>query len=212
MNNVYIEYSSPEYEQMFRKAGFSVVHGSREAPFICFTGGSDVSPHFYGEQRHPYSSVDVYRDERESDLYQYAIANSIPMVGICRGGQFLNVMNSGKMYQHIEGHGGSHYMQDQITKECILVSSTHHQMMRPTKEALIVASTDICVKAKEHMTLLGKNPKIISNTEKEPDIEVVFYPTTNSLCFQPHPEFCNPQYERMTAYFFELINRYLVKA
>ena len=207
MNKVYIEYSDSSYIQMFLKHGIKAVPEKETAHLICFTGGSDVSPHLYGEHKHPYSSVDGSRDEREAELFHYAVMNNIPMVGVCRGGQFLNVMNGGKMYQHIEGHVGDHYMQDLITNEDIMVSSTHHQMMKAAAAGFVVATANICNKSKQHMSPLQEHPAILTNIKKEPDIEVVYYKDTKSLCFQPHPEFDG--YERMTAYFFELINRYL---
>jgi gamma-glutamyl-gamma-aminobutyrate hydrolase PuuD len=213
MNKVFIVESGREYRNMFEKAGWKVTNKPNEATLVCFTGGSDVSPSFYNEHKHPYSSINPQRDEEESNFFFHTKKNSIPMVGICRGGQFLNVMNGGRMYQHVEGHCGDHYMQDQITKDCILVSSTHHQMMRPSFDAFIVASTDVCIKEKQFMSPLGEVPIILATPPKEEaDIEVVFYPKTKSLCFQPHPEFTGKAYERMTEYFFELINRYIERA
>ena len=113
------------------------------------------------------------------------------MVGICRGGQFLNVMNGGKMWQHVTHHAGNHMARIEIPpynagnkRRTIEVTSTHHQMMIPTDDALVLATADVALeKHKASYSKLGKGGDI------DPDTEVIFYDDTNCLCFQPHPEF-----------------------
>ncbi len=41
------------------------------------------------------------------------------------------------------------------------------------------------------------------------DVEAVYYESTNSLCFQPHPEFSGPLYEDCRKVFFSFIENYL---
>lgn len=143
--------------------------------FAVFTGGADVSPHLYGESPRPETNTDPRRDFREKHLFDTLKRRNIPMVGICRGAQFLNVMNGGKMNQHVERHTAPHRMKlnmmlGEMPNE-IQVNSTHHQMMEVPKNGQVLAYTS---------DLAFKGETV------EP--EVVFFPETKSLCVQYHPE------------------------
>ncbi len=194
---------SHEYDALFRSLGHSLVATYSVADLVCFTGGEDVSPELYGDAKHPYTFSSWYRDHEEVEQFQLALRSIVPMVGICRGGQFLNVMNGGRMYQHVTKHGGDHEITDVITGETLLVSSTHHQMMMMGSEGVLVASS----------TLLGTrewyDKEVARKDTSDLDIEVVYYERTNSLCFQPHPEFTGKKYEPMRDYFASLLDRYL---
>lgn len=203
--NVFIEYSSYGYEEMFRNKGWNIVFTVAEADIVCFTGGADVSPHMYGDKKHSNTYDSPKRDAMEALVYAEALERGIPCVGICRGGQFLNVMNGGRMYQDVSDHGRAHSITDLLTGETLLVSSTHHQMMMPAPGAILVASS----------TLGGSREwmegSVVQRDVSKEDIEVVLYPNTKSLCFQPHPEFVSPVYTNMTNYFFSCIERYLIE-
>src|SRR5262245_24070299 len=72
---------------------------------VFFCGGADVSPSLYGER--PASrtlGVEVARDQQERELFLRARAANLPMIGICRGAQFLCVMAGGRLCQHLDGH------------------------------------------------------------------------------------------------------------
>lgn len=202
--NVYIEHSSYEYVMMFIKLGYTVVNSPDKANLICFTGGADVSPHLYGDTKHPATFNDPYRDAKEERMFQYALEKNIPMVGICRGGQFLNVMSGGRMYQHVAKHTMSHAIIDVDSGKVVWVSSTHHQMMLPSDKAKLVAYAEQKGKREWFDGAVARSD--ISNE----DIEVVYYEHTNCLCFQPHPEFVSEDYEGMLHYFGELLKQYLI--
>ncbi len=69
---------------------------------LCLTGGVDVDPAFYREARHPaLGHVDAARDEIELTLTRWALAADLPVFGICRGIQLLNVAAGGSLYQDI---------------------------------------------------------------------------------------------------------------
>lgn len=195
--------SSFQYNQMFAEAGFQIVDDIAKAELLCFTGGADVTPRLYGDKAHPQTGNSEFRDAQEQTWFNRAKAAGIPMVGICRGGQFLNVMSGGRMYQHVEEHCGDHDIVDLLSGETILVSSTHHQMMLPSPKGFLVASS----------TLLGQREwydgQIAKRDVSKEDIEVVYYKHTKSLCFQPHPEFTSPHYRGMREYFFKCMERFL---
>lgn len=194
--------SSQEYSKLFISLGMSICNTIEEADIACFTGGEDVTPSLYGDRQHRYTHNNMYRDIKEAQLFEQCLEKDIPMVGICRGAQFLNSMSGGRMYQHVEGHCRSHVITDVQTGETIYVSSTHHQMMMPSPKGLLVASS----------TLNGSREwydlEVFKKDVSTEDIEVVYYEHTKSLCFQPHPEFSSPEYEGMKEYFKSLLSRF----
>jgi len=200
---VFVEQQSASYIAMFRALGFGITANYREADFVCLTGGEDVTPALYGDTAHKTTYFSTWRDEDCKKIFDYCQVENVPMVGICRGGQFLNVMSGGRMYQDVEKHTTSHYLTDHETGEVVYVSSTHHQMMMPGAGAQVIATSN----------LKGKREWFDDVTPRsdiaDEDYEVVYYPTTKCLCFQPHPEFNAPDYQGMKKYFHSLINRFL---
>ena len=90
---------------------------------------------------------------------------------------------------------------DVLTGESIFATSTHHQMMRPSRKAQVVA-TAMLGGSKEYM----KDGEIAVAAEPL-DIEVLYYNHTNSLCFQPHPEY-RFKGDALQKYYFTLLNRF----
>ena len=73
---------------------------------LVLSGGGDIEPSLLGEERHPsVSGVDEERDRMELALVREAYNRQIPMLGICKGGQVINVALGGSIYQDI---GRSH--------------------------------------------------------------------------------------------------------
>lgn len=181
--------------QMFHRRGFGLAINVESADILCFTGGADVSPHYYGEAALPVSMTDQFRDAREAEIFEKALLK--PKVGICRGGQFLNVMSGGQMWQDVDNHAigkSGHIMTDLVHNVELQVSSTHHQMMRPSELGRILG---IANEAK-HFTHNRKEDV----PAPEHDVEIVAYEASNSLCFQPHPEYGNKEEQDL---FFKLL-------
>jgi gamma-glutamyl-gamma-aminobutyrate hydrolase PuuD len=201
---IYIVGGDVLIEEMYRERGHEVTNDFKTADIIQFTGGADVSPSLYGENKHPETSCSPMRDQVELEVYKRCLLDGKPMVGICRGGQFLNVMNGGKMYQHVDGHDRTHELLDSYTNQLHVVTSTHHQMMIP---AIIADNRKPVVVATACEASMLEKALSVTRIKKNlwTDIEVVWYPETNSLCFQPHPEY---GLSSCTDYFFELLERY----
>lgn len=189
-------------ERMFLNRGFEITTDEQNADIAVFTGGADVSPELYGEPNFA-SHVNKARDDKEQRKFEYLKELGVPMVGICRGGQFLNVMNGGTMYQDVESHaiGGTHPIMDVETGDTIAVTSTHHQMMRPNLQApdyeLIAYATLGGAKSYWFQDQVVRNHDGI-------DFEVLYYPESKSLCFQPHPEYSHKDTE---SYFFKILDQ-----
>ena len=70
---------------------------------ILFTGGEDVDPSFYGEvKQHENVHEHRPRDEFEFALLDRALARRLPILGICRGVQMINVRFGGSLYQDMK--------------------------------------------------------------------------------------------------------------
>lgn len=73
---------------------------------IVFPGGADVAPHHYGEQPiDNLNDVEEPRDAIEMTLARWAFDDDLPMLGICRGQQLLNVALGGSLYQDLRHQG-----------------------------------------------------------------------------------------------------------
>lgn len=203
-------------KSMFLNEGYSIVDDYADADIVCFVGGEDVSPALYNCHAHSSTRSNRGRDEYEALVYDECINLGVPMVGICRGGQFLNVMNGGGMYQDVNNHHGYH---DAFRKDIgdnskrYVINSIHHQMMRPnyTADHKILLLSGESTKRVE-MPMLGTT-KIdrIWHPQKGhmSDIEALFYPRTRCLCFQAHPEYGSPRDAETRELFFELIDDYI---
>jgi putative glutamine amidotransferase len=76
---------------------------------LILAGGADIDPASYGEQRDPHT-VDTVpeRDRFEVALARGAIERDLPLLGICRGMQLINIACGGTLIQHLPdrfGHG-----------------------------------------------------------------------------------------------------------
>ena len=72
------------------------------------TGGQDVSPELYGEKRLPQcGECSPERDRMEKMLLEEALHKNIPVLGICRGIQFLNAALGGTLYQDLPSQRGT---------------------------------------------------------------------------------------------------------
>ena len=69
---------------------------------ILLTGGQDVDPEYFGEPPIPgLGSINPFRDSLEIHLCRQAMEQDIPVLGICRGIQLMNIAMGGTIYQDL---------------------------------------------------------------------------------------------------------------
>jgi putative glutamine amidotransferase len=130
---------------------------------LLLAGGVDVDPLYFGEEPRPLmGKIDVDRDYLEIHLIPEALKMDLPVLGICRGIQVLNVAMGGKIYQDISmsaksilkhrqdapGSYATHTIDVQSESQLlrILGSSTirtnsfHHQAVREAAPGFIISA------------------------------------------------------------------------
>lgn len=126
---------------------------------LLLSGGGDVAPGLYGQAAHPATAnVDEVRDATEKRATEIALARGLPVLAICRGIQFLNVVLGGTLIQDIpswrqsatpppamvQHSGATHDIR--VETGCLLsrlwegrspvVNSTHHQAVDRVADGL----------------------------------------------------------------------------
>ena len=72
---------------------------------VCLSGGPDLDPAAYGARAHAaLGPTEPALDRFELELARAADAAGLPLLGVCRGAQALNVARGGTLHQHIDGH------------------------------------------------------------------------------------------------------------
>lgn len=174
------------------------IRNPRDFELVLFTGGADISPSLYRDRSPKGLCFSTpRRDMQEIAIYEEALKYDIPMAGICRGLQFLNVMAGGTMMHHIDGHEAcTHYMTTNDNKT-ILVNSLHHQMIIPTPNAIITAWSK-----QRSSVYIGKNDEPVRWYHNE--YEAAIFPEIKGFGVQYHPEMMTKN-EEGYAYFYEMV-------
>lgn len=199
-------------ERLFEAYGYPLVDKIEDAQIVVFNGGEDIHPQVYKETIIPHAGVDwldTDRDELEIAAYKKCRSDQFKF-GICRGGQLLNIMNGGRLWQDVNNHGRAHDITDLKTGETVWSSSVHHQQfILPTKGAEVVATAQIATRKLGHSprgALIEWDRTYGGSSKFNDDPEIVWFPKDRALAIQGHPEYTG--YSKFTEYCFQLIERY----
>jgi putative glutamine amidotransferase len=92
---------------------------------LLISGGADLDPALYGEPSAGSRSPDALRDLVDAEAYRAATASKVPILGVCRGLQAINVFSGGRLVQHLDGHESAPYPEPNATRHGLdLVSGT----------------------------------------------------------------------------------------
>ncbi|MBD3181761.1 gamma-glutamyl-gamma-aminobutyrate hydrolase family protein [Candidatus Poribacteria bacterium] len=142
---------------------------------LLLSGGVDVDPYLFGEEPIPaMGSIDVEKDRVEMFLAKKALEIDIPVFGICRGIQLLNVAAGGTLHQDIKYQKGklkhrqeaprdygTHSIEIkentklmEIMGKSIRVNTFHHQAVKQVAPGFIVSavSSDGIIEGVESIT------------------------------------------------------------
>ncbi|WP_431232747.1 gamma-glutamyl-gamma-aminobutyrate hydrolase family protein [Mycolicibacterium psychrotolerans] len=153
---------------------------------LIITGGRDVDPSAYGHDPHPATDVpDRVRDAWELTLVAAAIRRHLPVLGICRGAQVLNVALGGTLHQHLpDVVGHTRHQQG----NAVFTTSTIRTVADSRLAGLIGESTNAQCYHHQAIDRLGDG-LMISAFDSEGVIEAVELPGDDFvLAVQWHPE------------------------
>ncbi|MFQ5484436.1 MAG: gamma-glutamyl-gamma-aminobutyrate hydrolase family protein [Desulfobacterales bacterium] len=170
MDYVFDEYSSAVYHSGGAPILLPTAQNHESLQSICeridgliLTGGPDVDPHFYGEEPLPrLGEVDEAIDLTELSVVKIALKEDLPILGICRGIQVLNVSEGGTLYQDIANQvkksinhlqkkdkrvnahdvriDGNTLLHSIFKRKKIRVNSRHHQAIKDLAPSLIATA------------------------------------------------------------------------
>ena len=158
---------------------------------IVFPGGADVAPGEYGEE--PIDDLNVVeapRDHTELMLARWAVADDLPVLGICRGQQVLNVALGGSLWQDLRHQGVTpveHSDADGRARTALM----HRVRLDPASRlAQLIDETDIAVNSLHHQAVKTIAPLLrVTGKSEDGVIEAIESPERSFLiAVQWHPE------------------------
>lgn len=161
----------------------------QKADGLLLSGGADVSPSLYKEEKLPCCGENApARDVLESWCIHYAMQRRLPILGICRGMQILNCVMGGSLYQDI----ALQYKPDlkhpcyDTPRDCVHIVD----IAENTRLRSIMNLEAVPVNSRHHQAVkkLGRNLKV-SATAPDGAVEAMeFIDDYPMLCVQWHPE------------------------
>ncbi len=172
---------------------------------LVITGGNfDIHPQYYGETpRKELGVIKAQRTEFELGMTAAALAQDLPVLGICGGAQAINVALGGSLYQDIEAQcagAGAHQQSEKkysgghritvqngtqlhaiVRQRSLEVNTTHHQAVKKLGRGLVVSAfaDDGVIEAIEstrHRFVLGVqwHPEVLARRKAQQSIFAAF--------------------------------------
>ena len=176
---------------------------------IVFTGGEDFEPAYYGHEAHEkLGEVNVTRDTYDLTLFKLAKDRNVPILGICRGLQLINVGMGGSLYQDLPSEKPSdinHRQEEEGTiathSVSVVKGSTIHQ---------ILGQDEIQVNTFHHQAIkkLAPELKIVGWANDSVPEMIEAFPNRQIFGVQFHPEiFTNAGDKLLSKLFAFLVKR-----
>jgi acyl-CoA reductase-like NAD-dependent aldehyde dehydrogenase/gamma-glutamyl-gamma-aminobutyrate hydrolase PuuD len=154
------------------------------------TGGVDIHPSLYDEDHKGTEKTEIARDVFEKKIFEYSQIHNLPLLGICRGMQLVNVLQGGKLIQDLENSNTTHRKTE---------TDKQHEVKVENDSLLgeIVVNSSGKINSAHHQAVdrnfLGKNLKIsaYSNSDDKTVEGIEFEDKAGKafmLCVQWHPE------------------------
>ncbi len=178
---------------------------------VLLAGGEDVEPKHYGEAPHPSLGVtSSQRDLTDMEIVRFAERHALPILGICRGVQVMNVALGGSLYQDIPSQrpGSENHSHDTFAR------IAHTLSIQPaSKLATILGTVQIPTNSRHHQSVKVLAPCLHAvATSSDGIVEGIEHPT-HPFCLgvQSHPEVLwdrmEPAWERLFSAFVQAATR-----
>lgn len=168
--NVLVLYPRQSYIKALTAVGLTPVFDLYKlADGLVLTGGGDLSPCSYGEPNYASKNLSIIRDQTEFLAIKKYVEKNLPILGICRGMQAVNVFFGGSLFQDVKLHGkiasgdrlhtvytlkGS--VMHKVYGEKTVVNSAHHQAVKRIGKPLKITSysSDGIIESLEYKNIL----------------------------------------------------------
>jgi gamma-glutamyl-gamma-aminobutyrate hydrolase PuuD len=173
---------------------------------LVLQGGGDVHPEYYGQELHPETNtLDRRRDEFELALLARARERDLPVLGICRGIQLVNVGYGGTLVQHLADVTGVDHEQTG-TWDALAHSIT---VASDSRLALVLDATTLEVNSVHHQAVdrLGAGLRAVA-WASDGVVEAIEHEKDSVLAVQWHPEWTGSvDWERQRRLFEALVDQ-----
>lgn len=193
---------SPDYTEGVRRAGgipiiAAHLDGAELAELlddvdgIVLSGGQDVDPAIYGADNIASRLVRPESDEFDARVVHEAIERGLPLLGICRGPQILNVALGGDLHQEIQSGGDPVHPTYAEMEQLDDVTSHRHEIgvVVGTRLAAILGAPTVTVNSLHHQAIARlADGLVVSAVAPDGTIEAVEGVGADLLAVQWHPE------------------------
>ncbi|MBM2817600.1 MAG: peptidase [Parcubacteria group bacterium] len=166
---------------------------------IILSGGDNIDPRSYGSKKIKGFKYSSDRDSTEYKLMKYAIKTKMPVLGICRGSQFINVFFGGKIIQDLK-HFRSDYIDHVKTIHKVILDGDKNNGMTREKSILVNSYHNGGFTKNE----LGRNLKIFAEST-DGIVEGYYHKILPIVGIMWHPERKN----RASKFDYKLINSFI---
>ncbi len=159
---------------------------------LIISGGADVAPEAYNESPiKPEWSGDSKRDRYELEAIRIAFEYDVPILGICRGHQLLNVAFGGTLYQDIPTQIGEQL----VHRDAVRYDENQHDIQIEKSSALfqLYGTTHGRVNSVHHQSIkdVADGFRVEATSQEDQVVESIFWTRGEAFIrgVQWHPEF-----------------------
>lgn len=174
---------------------------------LVLPGGGDITPAFFGEGNHGSRNIDTELDILQLQALEQAICRGIPVLGICKGMQIINVKFGGRIIQDLGQEAAERHRYENGDKY-------HPTVILENTWLYGLYGGEAVVNSAHHQSLgsLGEDIEVVQYCREDGCIEAVTHRRLPVMGVQWHPERideerCGIDGEKVLGYFFSMISQ-----
>lgn len=188
--------ATANYERFLRDNGFEPVSTTNPGDlFSCggllLPGGGDITPAFFGECSRGSRDIDTELDILQFQALDLALSLRLPVLGICKGMQVINVAFGGTITQDMED-SSLHRFTDRDQYHLTKIAPDSPLYALYSEEAMVNSAHHQCIRR------LGKGLRVIQRCAADDCPEALFHEKLPVLGLQWHPERLDPSRTKLS--------------